>query len=101
MSDGCKRILSFFTGHRKRKAWNKTREKYKPVKRRQNLAGTDRRSCYNKEEWLEEFLDGKSAFYNDSMVVILMIRIIMKIMISSSYRRVFPIVATKYSSQFC
>ena len=66
MSDGCKRILSFFTGHRKRKAWNKTREKYKPVKRRQNLAGTDRRSCYNKEEWLEEFLDGKSAFYNDS-----------------------------------
>ena len=53
MSDGCKRILSFFTGHRKRKAWNNTRETYKPVKRRQNLAGTDRRSCYNKEEWLE------------------------------------------------
>ena len=32
-------------------------KKYKPVRRRQNLAETDRGSCYNKEEWLEEFLD--------------------------------------------
>ena len=34
-----------------------------PVKRRQNLAETDRGSYY-KEEWLEEFLDSKGAFYN-------------------------------------
>ena len=48
---------------KKRKAWNKTREKYMPVKRRQNLAETDRGSYY-KEEWLEEFLDSKGAFCN-------------------------------------
>ena len=52
-----------FTGCKKQKAWNKTREKYMPVKRRQNLAETDRGSYY-KEEWLEEFLDSKGAFYN-------------------------------------
>ena len=34
-----------------------------PVKRKQNLAVTDRRSFY-KEERLEEFLDSKWAFYN-------------------------------------
>ena len=34
-----------------------------PVKRRQNLAETDKGSYY-KEEWLEEFLDSKGAFYN-------------------------------------
>ena len=53
-------------GVKERKAWNNTREKYKSVKRRQNLAETDRVSYYNIEEWLEEFLDGKSAFYHDS-----------------------------------
>ena len=34
-----------------------------PVKRRQNLAETDRGS-YNKEEWLEEFWQRKGAFCN-------------------------------------
>ena len=34
-----------------------------PVKRKQNLAVTGRRSFY-KEERLEEFLDSKWAFYN-------------------------------------
>ena len=33
-----------------------------PVKRRKNLAETSRRSYYT-EEWLEEFLDSKGAFY--------------------------------------
>ena len=42
MRDRLKRILSPFTGRKKRKAWNKTREKYLPVKSRQNLAETDR-----------------------------------------------------------
>ena len=41
MTDGCKRILNPFTGSKKRKTWNKTREKYVPVKIRQNLAETD------------------------------------------------------------
>ena len=63
MPDGRKRILGPFTGRKKRKAWNKTRVKYMPVKRRQNLAETDKGS-YHKKEWLEEFLDSKGAFYN-------------------------------------
>ena len=33
MSDGCKRILSPFTGRKKRKAWDKTREKYTSIKK--------------------------------------------------------------------
>ena len=63
MSDGRKRILSPFTGRKKRIARNKSREKYMPMKRRQNLAEIDRGSYY-KEEWLEEFLDSKVAFHN-------------------------------------
>ena len=38
MPDGRKRIMGPFTGRKKRKAWNKTRAKYMPVKRRQNQA---------------------------------------------------------------
>ena len=63
MPDGCKRILGPFTGPKKRKAWNKTRVKFMPVKRRQNLAEADKGSYY-KEEWLEEFLESKGVFYN-------------------------------------
>ena len=62
MSDGRKRILSPFTGCKKRKAWNRTRKKSMPVKRRQNLAEKSRGSYY-KEQWLEEFLDSEGAFY--------------------------------------
>ena len=47
MSDGRKLILSSFTGRKKRKAWNKSREKYMPVKRRQTETG--RGSYYNNE----------------------------------------------------
>ena len=49
MSDGRKLILSPFTVRTKRKAWNKTREKYMPVKKRQNLVETDRGSYYSKD----------------------------------------------------
>ena len=48
MSDGRKLILCLFTERKKRKAWNKTREKYMPVKRRQ--IETDRGSYYNIED---------------------------------------------------
>ena len=54
------RILSPFTGRKKRKAWNKNKEK------RQNLAEAGKGSYYNQEEWLEEFLDDKGAFYNST-----------------------------------
>ena len=64
MSDGRKRILSFFTGRTKRKVWNKTREKYMPVQIIQNLAEMDRGLHYSKKEWLEEFLDGKGTSDN-------------------------------------
>ena len=66
MPDGRKRILGPFTGRKKRKAWNKTREKYMPEERRQNLAETDRGSHYKQEECLEAFLEEKSAFSNGS-----------------------------------
>ena len=66
MSDGCKQILSPSTARKKRKAWNKTRGKYMSVKRKQNLAETDKGSYYNKGKWSEEFLDGKDAFHNGS-----------------------------------
>ena len=42
MSGGRKRILSPFTGHKRRRAWIKTREKYMPEEKRQNLAKTDK-----------------------------------------------------------
>ena len=42
MPDSRKQILGPFTGREKWKAWNKTRVKYMPVKRRQNLAETVR-----------------------------------------------------------
>ena len=48
MSDSHKLILSPYTGLKKRKAWNKTREKYMPVKRRQ--IETNSESYYNKED---------------------------------------------------
>ena len=47
MSGGHNRILSPFTGHKKRKAWNKTREKYMLEEKKQNLAETEKGSFYN------------------------------------------------------
>ena len=46
MSDGGKLILIPFTGRKKRKAWNKTSEKYMPEEKRQNLAETYIESYY-------------------------------------------------------
>ena len=66
MSGGRKWFLSLFMGHKKQKVWNKTREKYMPEGRRQNLAETDRGSYYKHKELLEAFLDNKSTFSNGS-----------------------------------
>ena len=63
MPDDRKRILGPFIGRKNRKAWNKTREKYLPVKRRQSLAEANKGSYY-KEQWLEEFLNSNGAFNN-------------------------------------
>ena len=48
MRDGHKLILTPFTRRKRRKAWNKTRKKYMPVKRIQ--IETERGSYYNKED---------------------------------------------------
>ena len=66
MSGGRKQVLSSLTGRKKRKVWNNIREKYIPEERRQNLVKTDSGSYYNKEKWLEEFLDDKDAFCDGS-----------------------------------
>ena len=42
MSGGCKRNLTLFTGRKKRKAQNKTGQKYMPEEKIQNLAETDK-----------------------------------------------------------
>ena len=53
MSDGHKLILTPFTRRKKQKAWNKTRERYMPVKRRQIETGKG--SYYNKEDGWKYF----------------------------------------------
>ena len=67
--------------------------------RRQNLIEKDRGSYYNPEQWLEEFLDDKGAFYNGSKVMIVvslpLMRFITKKINSSSYLKVLPTIATK------
>ena len=62
MFDGRKLILSPFTGRKKRKAWNKAREKYMPEEKRQNLAEAERDHITKQVEWLEAFLNDKNAF---------------------------------------
>ena len=52
-----------FTVRKKRKSWNKTREKYMAEEKRKNLAEADKGSYFNQEERLEEFLDDKNEFY--------------------------------------
>ena len=49
MSDGLKLILTPLLGVKKWK-YNMIKEKYRPVKRRQNSVETDRGSYYNKED---------------------------------------------------
>ena len=56
MSGGHERILSPLTSRKKQKAWNKTREKYMPQERRQNLPETDRGSYYKTIEMVRSIL---------------------------------------------
>ena len=56
MSGGQKWILSPLTWHKKRKAWNKTREKYMPEEGRQNLPETDRGSYYKTRRMVRTIL---------------------------------------------
>ena len=62
MSDGHKLILNPFTECKKRKAWNKTREKHMQEERRQNQLKQTGDHIIKQEEWLEAFIDDKSTF---------------------------------------
>ena len=65
MSAGPRRIMSPFTGRKKQKPWNNTRENYMPEGRRQNL--TKRQGIILQSRGMvDEFLDNKGAFYNGS-----------------------------------
>ena len=59
--------MSPFTGHKKRKSWNKTREKYMPVKRGQ--IETDRGSYYNTEDGQKYFQTIKVHVMNVMIVI--------------------------------
>ena len=87
------------------------KEKYIPVKRRQNSVETDRGSYYNKEDGQQNFQMVKVHFtmVMKVIIVIMMMRIIMKIMNSNSYLRVLPVITqnsftsspTRTNQQFC
>ena len=61
MFDGCKLILSPFTGGKKRKAQNKTTEKCQKKEDKIQLQQTGDHIT-KQEDWLEAFLEDKSAF---------------------------------------
>ena len=87
-----------FTGHKKQKAWNKPREKYMLIKRRQ-IYLKQKGDLITKRNGYKNFQSVKVHF---TMVkkVIMMMRVIIKTMNSSSYQRVLPIIATKWCHQF-
>ena len=91
--------MSLFTGHRKRKAQNKTRVKYMLVKRskiqlKQTRNHITRRNCQKNFQTVK-------VHFTMVMRVIIMMRVVMKIIInSSSYWRVLPIIPTKWFHQF-
>ena len=55
MFEGRNLILTPFTACKKINAWNKTRKKHMPEKRRQDLVKMGRGSYYNKENSWENF----------------------------------------------
>ena len=78
MSGGCKRILSPFTGRKKRKARNKIREKYMPEERRKNLAKTDMGSYYQSRGMVGRILRTIKVHFTmvlKVMIVIMVMRI--------------------------
>ena len=68
MSDGCKQILSPFTGRKKRKAWNKIKDKHIPAKRRQNITETNKKHITKRNDQ-KNFLDSKDRLYNGNEIL--------------------------------
>ena len=87
------------------------KEKYIPVKTRQNSVETDRGSYCNKEDGQQNFQTVKMHFtmVMKVIIMIMMMRITIKIMNSSSYLRVFPVITqnsftsspTRTNQRFC
>ena len=88
MSDGCKLILSPFTGHKKWKAWNKTKEKYVLVKEDRLKQIGDHITIKRMVSKYFQMIKVHFSMVMKVMIMIMMMRIIMKIMNSSSYFRV-------------
>ena len=64
MPDGRKRILGPFIGRKKRKAWNKTGEKYYAGKKKTKFTWNRQGIKLQRGMVIEEFLDSNGAFYN-------------------------------------
>ena len=87
------------------------KEKHIPVKRRQNSVETDRESYRNKGDGQQNFQTVKMHFamVMEVIIVIMRMRIVIKIMNSSSYLRDFPIITqnnftsspTRTNYRFC
>ena len=65
MSAGRKQILSPFIGHKKRKAWNNTKQNI-CLKKENKIDLKQAGDHITIKEWVEEFIDDKGTFYNDS-----------------------------------
>ena len=54
-----------FSFKRKKTAWNKRKDKTMTLETQVNLAESDKGSCYNQKECLEEYEYGKGVFYSE------------------------------------
>ena len=83
MSDGRKRILIPFTGRKRRKAWNKTKEKHDKIQLKQTRDHI--------KKW-----NGQNNFQTVNMHFTMVMKVItMKMINSSSCWKVLPKVASK------
>ena len=89
----CKRILSPFTGRKKRKTWSKTSVKYMPAQRRQNLAETDKRNSQKNFQTVK-------VDFTMAMKVIVIMRVSNENNEQQQLPRVLLIDATKQSQNF-
>ena len=54
-----------FSFKRKKTAWNKRKDKTMTLETQVNLDESDKGSCYNQKECLEEYKYGKGMFYSE------------------------------------
>ena len=54
-----------FSFKRKKRAWNKRKDKTMTLETQVNLVESDKGSFYNQKEWLEEYKYEKGMFYSE------------------------------------